>query len=309
MKNINIPEPCSEDWSKMTPSDKGAFCKKCALDVYDFTNKSSDEIRDILTVNIGSRVCGHINKTQLDELNFDFSAWQVNDKQSFQRAWVFTLFVVFGMSLFSCQAQEKPVVEQIHKIGKIAFIETEPADTLDVEIETGQICIPEDIGTHNVDDIESPLDFKPILKGQMIYQDTVTNVEKEQVPIDLPVEDQNVLIDGGLVSSISFEAYLVDTIREQSSSEEFIVSPQISGFVYPNPTSNQTTFHLNMPKRGKGEIVLFTLSGQKIRTIHSGRLKKGESEFPLDLTKLTTGMYLVIVSSGKMKETVKFMKI
>ncbi len=45
---ISIPEPCSEDWSKMTPIEQGTFCQKCALEVTDFTNKSSLEIKSIL---------------------------------------------------------------------------------------------------------------------------------------------------------------------------------------------------------------------------------------------------------------------
>jgi hypothetical protein len=34
---ISIKEPCHEDWSKMTATEKGAFCQKCALEVIDFT--------------------------------------------------------------------------------------------------------------------------------------------------------------------------------------------------------------------------------------------------------------------------------
>ncbi|MFT5779486.1 MAG: hypothetical protein ACI837_002445, partial [Crocinitomicaceae bacterium] len=42
-KNIKIKEPCSEDFAKMTPTQQGAFCDKCAMEVYDFTNKSTQE--------------------------------------------------------------------------------------------------------------------------------------------------------------------------------------------------------------------------------------------------------------------------
>ena len=41
---IRIPEPCTEDWSKMAGTDKGAFCNKCAKEVIDFTAKTPKEI-------------------------------------------------------------------------------------------------------------------------------------------------------------------------------------------------------------------------------------------------------------------------
>ena len=64
-----------------------------------------------------------------------------------------------------------------------------------------------------------------------------------------------------------------------------------------------------MPSRAKGEIQLFAMSGQMLRTIHSGRLKKGETEFQIDITDLDTGMYLVVIYSNGVKETIKFSKI
>ena len=311
MKNINIPEPCSEDWNAMTPSDKGAFCKKCALDVYDFTNKSGDEIREVLTVNIGSRVCGHINKTQLDQLNSDFSSWQMNDKRSFQRAWIFTLFVVFGMTLFSCEEDEEPVVDQFQEIGKTILTESElSSDTLEIETLRGQVCVPENVEVHHVDDIGvNPQDVQSSIKGNMTYEEKVpTTLENKQPLFNYEEEHQDYLIDGGMRMSSDFDEYLLETTYEPGS-KDVSAQPEMSGLVYPNPASNQTSLKLNMPNRGKGEIELIGLNGQKIRTIHSGRLKKGENEFHIDLTALETGMYLVVIHSGEMKETIKFTKI
>ena len=57
---INIPVPCTEDWNKMTPTDKGAYCDKCAFEVIDFTNQTPEEIKATLKSRMGQKTCGHI---------------------------------------------------------------------------------------------------------------------------------------------------------------------------------------------------------------------------------------------------------
>ena len=129
---ISIPEPCSEDWSKMTPTEQGAFCQKCALEVTDFTNKSSLEIKSILTEKIQSkkRVCGHIENRQLIEFNHGYIPWKSN-QESFRAVWMFSLVAVFGMTLFSCQSTfSKEMVEQMRTTSEVLMEENR--DTLDI---------------------------------------------------------------------------------------------------------------------------------------------------------------------------------
>ena len=106
MKNIGISEACSEDWNAMTPTEKGAFCRKCAIEVQDFTNKSSEEIKASLRMQIGQRVCGRILPAQEQALNAEFVAWQMNSKRNMQRAMTLSLIVVFGLTLFSCSSPQ-----------------------------------------------------------------------------------------------------------------------------------------------------------------------------------------------------------
>lgn len=41
---ITIPTPCHEDWSKMSPSERGRFCGSCKKEVHDFTGKSDEHV-------------------------------------------------------------------------------------------------------------------------------------------------------------------------------------------------------------------------------------------------------------------------
>jgi len=67
MKNsIHIPEPCHENWDKMSKTDKGRFCLSCTKEVVDFTNMSKGEIVDTIQHSTGS-TCGHFHTHQLDQ--------------------------------------------------------------------------------------------------------------------------------------------------------------------------------------------------------------------------------------------------
>lgn len=63
---IQVPKPCHEDWNKMTPKDKGAFCSSCEKVVVDFTKMSDRQIVDFLNQNKGKKTCGKFNSYQID---------------------------------------------------------------------------------------------------------------------------------------------------------------------------------------------------------------------------------------------------
>lgn len=306
MKNISIPEPCSENWNEMTPTEKGAFCQKCALEVIDFTNKSGDEIRDILALNIGSRVCGHIQPKQLDQLNDDFQVWQLNTKQSFNRAWIFSLLVVFGLTLFSCEEDEAPVIQSIQQTAQSFFKNFSEDVEVRPQSESGHLQVGESHVTGQMK-MEIPND-DPVKEVNIDIEEIVVvselNADREDITCEMGSEDDVswVTIDGAISVSRVYADHLID-VTEVETEEA------MSALVYPNPASNQTTVKVEMPTESDAEIQLFAPNGQHIRTIHSGSLSKGETEFLLDLTQLDTGTYLVVIYTNGEKETVRFSKI
>jgi hypothetical protein len=62
--SIRIPEPCQEDWQKMTQTEKGKFCGVCTKEVIDFTSKTDEDLVKILAVS--KNTCGRFKKTQLN---------------------------------------------------------------------------------------------------------------------------------------------------------------------------------------------------------------------------------------------------
>ncbi|MCA6068865.1 hypothetical protein JI747_016995 [Chryseobacterium sp. RG1] len=65
MKNLYIPEPCSENWEMMSPQEKGRFCSVCNKCVIDFTQKQSEEIFQIINEKKDGEVCGRFYNYQL----------------------------------------------------------------------------------------------------------------------------------------------------------------------------------------------------------------------------------------------------
>jgi len=63
---ITIPQPCHEDWNKMTPQEQGRFCDSCQKCVVDFTNFSDAELYQYLLDNAGKKACGRFRTEQLN---------------------------------------------------------------------------------------------------------------------------------------------------------------------------------------------------------------------------------------------------
>ncbi len=98
---INIPNPCHEDWTKMTPNEQGRFCGSCQKTVVDFTNFSAVDIQNYFTKHYGQKVCGRFKNQQLNAIAIQIPRaviYQIPPSRRFALA----LLIVFGTTLFSC---------------------------------------------------------------------------------------------------------------------------------------------------------------------------------------------------------------
>lgn len=59
-RNIKITKPCPEKWETMQNTSEGKFCEKCSQCVVDLTDKTNDQIQDILNSSGGKEICGKI---------------------------------------------------------------------------------------------------------------------------------------------------------------------------------------------------------------------------------------------------------
>jgi len=130
---FNIPNPCSEDWSKMTPTEKGAYCDKCQFEVIDFTAMEPEEIKATLKAQAGKKTCGHVSKVQLEMVNSDYHLWENQTVSIFRSKFLYACLMVFGFTLFtSCgdgHGNEHDLGE-IEPVGMIEDVGTITEDTI-----------------------------------------------------------------------------------------------------------------------------------------------------------------------------------
>ena len=130
---VNIPEPCHEDWNKMTATQCGAFCKACQKEVIDFTNKSDAQIVEILSQAKG-KVCGRFTD---DKLNTPLTKYEPDPEWYSWKKWAIAAGVLLGVGSISAAvidqnpkpiADTAPPVKTFQTLGIAAY--TEPQTSL-----------------------------------------------------------------------------------------------------------------------------------------------------------------------------------
>lgn len=123
---INIPKPCHEDWSKMTPQEKGRHCKLCKKTVFDFTNQTDETI--VKTFKTEGKVCGRFKNSQLNR-ELVLSRKEQSNYLSFVAS---TLFAFLSLGTNDIEAQDRPISTKIASMlqgnlncGKVSSVHTE----------------------------------------------------------------------------------------------------------------------------------------------------------------------------------------
>ena len=72
---VNIPNPCTEKYDNMSPTELGRLCKVCNTEVVDFTNWETKDIVEYIQ-NSNQKVCGKLKLSQIEnKRNLRFNSW------------------------------------------------------------------------------------------------------------------------------------------------------------------------------------------------------------------------------------------
>jgi hypothetical protein len=332
MKKITISEPCHENWSEFTPTQKGAFCGKCQINVIDFSTKSNNEIKETLAKNNGNRMCGRFAQAQLDDFNYEYYLWQNQSQNILQSKFIFALVLVFGLTLFSCSKKNKSLaVSQIDNLvvlkknkTKNNFIRGE-IDSINVnpnipkkELSKEKKC-PTDF---EMDDIDVDYyDEREMIMGKMPIQEYHNKeiMMKEKIDVEPEIitstilENNQIMVSGMITLNkepIALSLKAVDTVINVTVENNNVISltDKYKINLYPNPTKNNATININILVKENYIISIYDNQWRIVKMIQNGILETGISKFTIDLNNQENGIYFIKIMAGTQNEALKLIK-
>lgn len=340
---LTIPEPCHEDWNKMSPTEQGRFCKLCSKNVVDFSNKSKPEIIETILASPG-KVCGVISKKDLsqNELDIYIPLESIDTKLPFIKRFFIAALFVFGTALFVPKAgsaqkigkvaltcNEKPEenikgelvavteidVRQIEKV-TMQSEDTIPVsyiDTAEIEVLRGEPSIVE---TAIVDKDHELIRYA--LGGLVAIQ--ASDVEMEDTTGSQIEEVTTITRTLGAVSVVCVEyiagveeetdKHLNDSLQVKSSpiieSENELIPVEKILFVHPNPARERVEIRIEINHESRVSLGIFNSQGIKIEElIPEGKHYPGIYIYPLELGQFPAGTYFVQLQSDRLRVSEK----
>lgn len=191
---ITIPEPCHEDWNKMTTNDNGIFCGSCSKNVVDFTNMLPDEIQLYFQQN--SNVCGRFKNSQLNSLTIQIPNRVLYSQTNYHKIFLLALFIAMGTTLFSCA--DKNGNKQ--KIAKVEVIE----DSIEKQSKVGIMQPSEDsLNTISIQQLQPKRSQIKAKKPKTIICGEVLPNKKEKAKD----EPNNIYEDNTVYGGVGIDVY------------------------------------------------------------------------------------------------------
>lgn len=331
---FHIPEPCNENWNEMSPTEKGAFCQKCALEVTDFTNMSPFEIRDVLTEKYQKkeRNCGHIKARQLNDVN-DIGFYWKSEQQRFQSVWAVSLLAVFGLTLFSCQNTfTKEVVSQMEEEANTMLQDS--TDSVDLEGLTKDL--PKEDPNYGKLPVVTEFPFEEILydgliswektTGPILPEDCVFPTEKWEVVYmgDMVITTGSILAPSEEETAKLLHPFAPIQKPEVPAEEQVNPWPnrnnigKRSDLVYDTETTDFIAYITRAPLTLESRLIIESFGNHEIylllenaengfvHTDKSLEITEGVHSFTLGLDRLPVGNYQLELNSWRTVQNIHF---
>lgn len=327
---IRIPEPCHEDWNKMLPDEKGKFCNSCNKSVFDFSNKTDSQIKDILMAHKDQKVCGHFKKSQVDRpLNLTIDLNNLPKNMSVTKMFTIALFICFGTLLFSCTDNFGKTVGEISVVEPV--INKNSENEIPEEMMVGQMIASPPDSLNHVQMIEPLKDIETIdgeiksvsythVSGGVSMQHVVVN-EKiiEPLPIDSPIIETPLVEDmivGAMVwnePSKDIIENVADTLKptetftvDKAPQDKFVNNITSDFVVYPNPTKGEFTIKYDVKKRTDILVEIVDINGVILQTVvNIQEQHTGKYQVPVNMSNLNNGIYFVNLTNEGKRRTQK----
>jgi len=97
--------------------------------------------------------------------------------------------------------------------------------------------------------------------------------------------------------------------KASSPASELITESQTTVKAYPNPFSDRIKFVVTSPVAGRGNLEVYNMMGQKVKTIYQGFINAGTQTFELSLPKQQIANLVYVLRIGDKKMSGKILQI
>lgn len=335
---IQIPEPCSENWNQMHSLPGGRFCDNCEKTVVDFSQMTDNELARFIEKN-DQKLCGRFRS---DQLNKEIEFPRV--PTSFQKIKSIAAIAAGLLAWNGVTAQTTP-----HYLGNIIKVETTIEKDKNnkpsknklkgiVKDQNGEtligvnILLGENKGTvtdlEGKFELEIPNDWESfeVTFSYVGYETQVIEFDKNDVlakklaevkMMEASHQLQTLEVIGYKVHSISqvmgaFTGVSIITTSEEEKEEEVSeVKHQPISNIYPNPFVNHVNVLLELEEEQPYLLHLYNTNGQLIWA-KTYDLPKGKQELRLDFSgvKMAAGNHFLRITDGNREiQTKKIIKV
>jgi hypothetical protein len=331
---LQIPEPCHEDWNKMTPGDKGRFCDSCQKTVHDFTGMSDVQLVAFFKKPSTGSVCGRFYNDQL-ERDFEISRKRL--------PWI-KYFFQFALPVFlttmKTHAQGKPVFKENLAVDSVlSSCSKSPEDgyilgnLMPSKYLSGQVIdeqgkgIPYATvfikGTTNGASCDSVGFFKlsiPSLQKKLTLIASCVGYSEKERQINLKKGNSTqitlstnstlngeVVVIAGITRKGKTTYGYTSTVRTERISywqklKDHFVNDSIK--LFPNPAKSESEIKIEWRKAPEGEYIvdLYNLQGQLIKS-SLARFENEINSFTFQMPAITPGSYLLQMTNKKSGKT------
>ncbi len=99
------------------------------------------------------------------------------------------------------------------------------------------------------------------------------------------------------------------TIAKSSITPENITESQTTVKAYPNPFSDRVKFVITSPVSGKGNLEVYNMMGQRVRSVYNGFISAGTQTFELSLPTQQIANLVYVLRIGDKKISGKLLQI
>jgi hypothetical protein len=99
LKSIFIPDPCHENWNKMTRVEKGRFCQSCQKKVFDFRNAKLSDVEFVFK-KLNGNVCGTFYEDQINQ-DLKYTYLEKRSRLNKFRLYLAAYFATLWLKMFS----------------------------------------------------------------------------------------------------------------------------------------------------------------------------------------------------------------